>query len=283
MFAYAHDEVGKLSGQLLMDVANRLPGVLKRRYLDYLSQHGFDLNCPGFDSLHKFAAHELHLMSSDYAQTFFKSDDKPRDSTFGRGPVKVRSVNIKSDSGASGTTPTTREPSTSSSRGPARSRQYPLCFVCNDVTSRHYLGDCIKLKSLNNEEKRRAVTTANWCFNCLAIGHAAVNCSKGMRCRICAPTFWKKHAGVLHQVFTSSNSVNLGATEQRWENALSDGEACDSNDCNQRAVRKLAPAGDSVLLHTCAVCVVNASTGKSTLAYAQHDIAGNSHFGRADE
>ena len=32
VFAYAHDEVGKLSGQLLMDVANRLPGVLERRY-----------------------------------------------------------------------------------------------------------------------------------------------------------------------------------------------------------------------------------------------------------
>ena len=35
VFAYAHDEAEKLSGQLLLDVANRLPGVLKRRYLDY--------------------------------------------------------------------------------------------------------------------------------------------------------------------------------------------------------------------------------------------------------
>ena len=70
MFAYAHDEVGKLGGQLLMDVANHLPGVLGRRYLDYLSQHGIDLNCTGFDSLRKFVAHELRLMSSDYAQTF---------------------------------------------------------------------------------------------------------------------------------------------------------------------------------------------------------------------
>ena len=45
VFAYAHDEFGKLSGQSLMDVTNRLPGVLKTRYLDYLSQHGLDLNC----------------------------------------------------------------------------------------------------------------------------------------------------------------------------------------------------------------------------------------------
>ena len=36
VFAYAHDEVEKLSLQLLMDVVNCLPGVLKRRYLDYL-------------------------------------------------------------------------------------------------------------------------------------------------------------------------------------------------------------------------------------------------------
>ena len=30
IFAYVHDEVDKLPGQLLLDVANRLPGVLKR-------------------------------------------------------------------------------------------------------------------------------------------------------------------------------------------------------------------------------------------------------------
>ena len=49
VFAYAHDEVGKLSGQLLLDVARRLPGVLKRRYLDYLAQMKLNLNRPGFD------------------------------------------------------------------------------------------------------------------------------------------------------------------------------------------------------------------------------------------
>ena len=54
VFAYAHDEVEKLSGQLLMDVANRLPGVLKRPYLDYLKKSGLDLNSPGFESLRQF-------------------------------------------------------------------------------------------------------------------------------------------------------------------------------------------------------------------------------------
>ena len=78
VFAYAHDEAEKLSGQLLLDVANRLPGVLKRRYLDYLSQRGLSLNKPGFESLRRFVVHELGVMTSDYAQTFFKSEDKEK-------------------------------------------------------------------------------------------------------------------------------------------------------------------------------------------------------------
>ena len=76
VFAYAHDEVKKLSGPLVMDVTNRLPGVLKRRYLDYLKKSGLHLNCPGFKSLRKFLVEELSIMTSDYAQIFFKSDNK---------------------------------------------------------------------------------------------------------------------------------------------------------------------------------------------------------------
>ena len=67
VFAYAHDEVEKLSGQLLLDTACPLPCVLKRRYLDYVSKMGLDLNHPGFDSLHEFIAQELSVMTSDYA------------------------------------------------------------------------------------------------------------------------------------------------------------------------------------------------------------------------
>ena len=69
-------KVGKLSGPLVMDVANRLPGVLKRRYLDYLKKSGLHSNCPGFESLRKFLVEELSPMTSDYAQIFFKSDNK---------------------------------------------------------------------------------------------------------------------------------------------------------------------------------------------------------------
>jgi len=54
VYAYAHDEYHKLSGQLMIDIANRLPNVLKRRYLDYLDKNGMSLNQPSFESLHNF-------------------------------------------------------------------------------------------------------------------------------------------------------------------------------------------------------------------------------------
>ena len=86
-----------MPGQLFMDVANRLPGVLKRRYLDYFKKSGLDLNRPGFESFHKFVVEELSIMTSGYAQTFFKSDDKEksRDSGVGCGSVCVRQVAVK--------------------------------------------------------------------------------------------------------------------------------------------------------------------------------------------
>ena len=94
VFAYAHDEVKKLSGQLLIDTVNRLPSLLKRRYLDYLNKRNLNLNSPGFDSLRDFVVNELNTMTSDYAQTFFKSDEKDgsRDTTGGTKNVKVRQV-----------------------------------------------------------------------------------------------------------------------------------------------------------------------------------------------
>ena len=90
VFACAHDEVEKLSGQLLIDTANRLPSLLK--YLDYLNKQNLNLNSPGFDSLRDFVVHELNIMTSDYAQAFFKSDEKDgsRESTDGTKNVRVR-------------------------------------------------------------------------------------------------------------------------------------------------------------------------------------------------
>ena len=42
VFAYAHDEVHKLSGQPLLDTAGRLPNLLKRRYFDFLDKKHLD-------------------------------------------------------------------------------------------------------------------------------------------------------------------------------------------------------------------------------------------------
>ena len=72
VFAYTHDEVEKLSGQLLQDVANRLPGVLKRWYLDCLDQRGLNLNRPGFESLRNFVVRELNVMTSIMVKHFLK-------------------------------------------------------------------------------------------------------------------------------------------------------------------------------------------------------------------
>ena len=63
VFAYAHDEPGKLSGQLLLDTAGRLPIILKRRYLDYLDKLGLDMSQPGFESLCKFIVHGIAMMA----------------------------------------------------------------------------------------------------------------------------------------------------------------------------------------------------------------------------
>ena len=71
-------------------MANRLPGLLKRRYLDYLTKIGSDLNRPKFDMLRKFVAGELSVSTSDFAQTFFKSEEKDKDQKGGERVVPSR-------------------------------------------------------------------------------------------------------------------------------------------------------------------------------------------------
>ena len=74
VFAYAHDEVPKLSGQLLLDTASRLPNLSKRRYLDFLDKKRVNMSHPGFESLRDFVVHEIEMITSDYAQAFFKEE-----------------------------------------------------------------------------------------------------------------------------------------------------------------------------------------------------------------
>ena len=134
VFAYAHDEPGKLSGQLLLDTAGRLPIILKRRYLDYLDKLGLDMNQPGFESLRKFIVHEIAMMASEYAQGFFKQDKKegPRDSGTSSKDFQVHQVGINVGNrdrgqGFSGTTSDIRRTSlrkTSAFKGDESSSQF---------------------------------------------------------------------------------------------------------------------------------------------------------------
>ena len=210
VFAYAHDEFQKLSGQLLLDVANRLPGTLKRRYLDYLARWNLDLNHPGFDSLREFILHELSVMSSDYAQTFFRSEekDKPRDSGYGRASVRVRQVAVKSQDRPLKELATKTGSGIVKSRGP---KVPPLCFVCDDATSRHFLGSCTKFNNLSMDDKKEIVMNANRCLNCLAKGHFARKCSLVCKCTVCGPNNVHKHAIALHDVFVGITRAELGA------------------------------------------------------------------------
>ena len=94
VFAYGHNQVEKLSDQLLLDTATRLPANLKRRYLDKLEKSLLDLNQPsfeGFELLRKFVAHEIKLMTSDYAQPLFKTEEKDK-SRECKSTVRVRKL-----------------------------------------------------------------------------------------------------------------------------------------------------------------------------------------------
>ena len=159
VFAYAHDEYNKLSGQLLLDTANRLPSALKRRYLDFLDKNGISLNQPTFESLRKFVVHEINVTTSDYARAFFKSEDKEKS----RGPqsggseFRVRQVALDSGVGArigSAESPGSaaaggRGASTDHNRGTKKANgRPPICFVCTRADSRHYLAECEKFMKL---------------------------------------------------------------------------------------------------------------------------------------
>ena len=101
VFAYAHNEYDKLSGQLLLDTASRLPNTLKKRYLDYLKKNNVSLNQPSFQSLRDFVLLEIEMTTSDYALAFFKSEDKDKtkEQIIGRGEVRVRRAAVGSGSG----------------------------------------------------------------------------------------------------------------------------------------------------------------------------------------
>ena len=141
VFTYAHEKVDKLSGQLLLDVAlaSRLSGVLKRRYLDYLAQMKLNLNRPGFDSLRKFIAHELSVMTSDNVQAFFKHGEKDTGKSSDNGGkrdfVRVRQAAENSGKDRTNSLPSNNRDFKRRKSSPIHAKPPPLCFICHSSDS----------------------------------------------------------------------------------------------------------------------------------------------------
>ena len=159
IFAFAHDEVEKLSGQLLFDTASRLSNTLKRRYLDYLNKKELDLHRPGFDSLRDFDVNEFKTMSSDYTRSFFGSDVKEV-KTLRSKNYNVRQVTVDTESNSKSMTKesslgtgqdiekktnSTNEKSSDYKR--LKEKSPSCCFVCARSEVKHFLGKCEKFKT----------------------------------------------------------------------------------------------------------------------------------------
>ena len=225
VFAYAHNEVQKLSGQLLFDTASRLPNLLKRRYLDYLDKRNLNMSEPGFESLREFVVHEIKMMTSECAQAFFKQDEKDGscETLTGSKDYRVRQVAVgmendsrgeKNSCGVYSSVPGTGCGPGGSGEGTRgltdRSKLPPVCFVC-DNSSKHCLVECEKFKALWNKAKRQAVIEGKRCINCLLLEHYVRDCSRPTKCRKCGPSNQNKHATALHECYTG---VNLGAADK---------------------------------------------------------------------
>ena len=149
-----------------------------------------------------------------------------------------------------------------------------MCFVCNDPRSKHFLTDCEQFKSKTPERKCKTVIDAARCFNCLSLGHFSRECTSSSKCRLCGPHFGPKHSTALHDLYVRSDSVNLGAASAgHCQTSVTPDSGKKQTDAEQTVVRKLTFHNDLVMLRTSAVRVINPVTGKSTLAYAQHDTA----------
>ena len=93
------------------------------------------------------------------------------------------------------------------------------------------------------------------------------------RCRRCGPACSSKHAGALHDLYVWSR-IGSGNGSSGLSKVIDTETRESSSEDEQPIVRKLTPNNsNTVLLRTSAVRVINPSTGRSTLVYAQHDTA----------
>ena len=126
-----------------------LLGVLKRRYLNCLEQRGLNVDCPEFESLRKFVLRELNVMTSDYAQTFFKVDEKEKSRGRGetRGSVCVRLIAVKTDDFPSSLTNAQKSKTRNDlprGRKKKRREQSLLCYVFSVTTSQDIFSETAK-------------------------------------------------------------------------------------------------------------------------------------------
>ena len=99
------------------------------------------------------------------------------------------------------------------------------------------------------------------------------NCMAPSKCCWCGPAWSSKHAGALHELYVRSR-VGSGNRSSGLSKVIDTETRESSFEDEQPIVRKLTSNNNNtVLLCTSAVRVINPSTGRSTLVYAQHDTA----------
>ena len=253
VFVYAHDEYNKLSGQLLLDTANRLPCALKRRYLD---KNGISLNQPSFKSLRKFVVHEINVTTSAYAQAFCEDKEKSRQPQGGHSDFRVRQValdlGVDAHNGSAESPGSAaaggREATADHSRGTKKAcRRPPICFVCVRADSRHYLVECEKFMKLPPRERRQTVITAGRCLSCLSTEHLARNCPSRWKCRKCGPSCRVKHSSTIHDCYESQNVGATGETKAAPSSSIASSVASISTN-NVKNVLKLRVAEEGTFL-----------------------------------
>ena len=110
------------------------------------------MNQPEFESLRECIVHELNIITSDYAQSFFKSDDK--DGASGSGnelmALRVRQVAVNGERSGARSVESVEQSSRSCYKTQHFTKPPPVCFVCNNQRSRYFLSDCELFKKQNS-------------------------------------------------------------------------------------------------------------------------------------
>ena len=237
VFAHAHNELEKLGDQLLMEVAGRLPDVLKRRYLDFLVQYEMDLNRPGFTALRQFVVRELRIMTSEYGQGFFRSYEKERfcepvsgnnvqvnkvdtkSGKFGRrnlerGCTRTRTNSLQMAVRAQGDGILEGESQSATGGTRKACEDWPSC--CIHPLSKHKTADCRSFLDMGVEDRRRMVRDKDLCYFCFG-HHLARNCKAKQYCNKCQG----RHSVLLHlEAQPNQEDVSEGSAHLSHINAV---------------------------------------------------------------